>query len=54
MGVEFEEGDELESFFNLLKRFNSEQDLEIALKIRIEEFFQYKWNFDKNNAIRME
>ena len=34
--------------------FNNYTDLEPSQVKRIEDYFHYKWNFDKNNALQLE
>ena len=46
-----DDGDNLSKFFGLIKRFNGNVDIEVNLKREIEQFFDYKWQFDRNQAI---
>jgi hypothetical protein len=34
-----------------LKKLNGDAEIEQQLKNRIETFFEFKWNCDKNNSI---
>ena len=45
------DGDSLNSFFEVIKRYNNNQSLDPDFIKRIEEFFEYKWSFDRNQAI---
>jgi len=51
MNEEFDDGDNLSKFFGLIKQFNKGQDIKIALKEQIENFFDYRWSHDKNQCI---
>ena len=37
----------LACFFSLLKKLNKGKDIKDDLKIKIEEYFEYKWKDDK-------
>lgn len=57
LNADFDEGDkqrqdDLSKWFGLLKRFNSSRSISIDLKMRIEEYFDYMWMNDKNQALR--
>ena len=52
MQLDFDDGDQLDKFFGLIKSFNNHNDLDPSLQKSIEDYFHYKWNFDKNNALR--
>jgi hypothetical protein len=41
----------LSKFFGLIKQFNKGQDIDIKMKERIEEYFDYRWENDHNQAI---
>jgi hypothetical protein len=43
VNAELEHGDELARFFGLMKHFNGNIDIEIGLKVKIEEYFDYRW-----------
>ena len=53
MHLDFDDSDELDKFFGLIKSFNNQTDLDPDLRKNIEDYFQYKWIFDKNNALRL-
>ena len=40
---ELEYGDELARFFGLMNHFNGGVDIEVGLKVKIEEYFDYRW-----------
>lgn len=44
-------GDELARFFGLLKHFNDSEDMDWGMQQDIEQYFQYKWQNDRNQAI---
>ena len=44
-------GDELARFFGLLKHFNDSEDMDWTMQQNIEQYFQYKWLNDRNQAI---
>lgn len=48
---DFDEGDHLFKFFGLLKNFNSGNKLKKKSLKDIEDYFEYKWQNDKNQAI---
>ena len=43
--------DNLAKFVGLMKKFNKNLPMSQDLKSKIERFFEYKWNYDKNQAI---
>lgn len=43
VNAELEDGEGLARFFGLMKHFNGNVDIEIGLKVRIEEYFDYRW-----------
>ena len=38
-------------FFGLIKKFNGNMDIDYKVKKDIEEFFDHKWSYDRNQAI---
>lgn len=48
---ELEFGDELTKFFHVIKRFNGGKGIDPDFQDRMEKYFQYKWDNDKNMAI---
>ena len=46
----FDDGDNLSKFFGTIKKFNKNDTIELGLKKRIEVYFDYKWEHDKNLA----
>lgn len=51
LNEEIDEGDELTKFFQVFARFNGGKQINHSVIKKIEEFFEYKWAFDKNQAI---
>jgi len=51
IGRGFDDGDNLSKFFGLIKQFNKGQDIDIKMKERIEDYFDYRWENDHNQAI---
>lgn len=51
VNAELEHGDELARFFGMMKHFNGNVDTKLELKRQIEEYFDYRWKHDKNQAI---
>ena len=51
LNAELDEGDKLTRFFGLLQRFNGNKSINLDLREKIEIFFDYKWNNDRNMAI---
>ena len=47
---ELDEGDALSKFFGILNKFNNGTDIDFKLKIRLEQYFEFKWKRDKNIA----
>lgn len=45
------DAENLEIFLSLIKKLNGGKDVEIDFRKRIENFFDYKWQHDKNQAI---
>ena len=48
---ELDDGDNLSRFFSVCERFNERKPLNFQLKMKIEQFFQFKWNNVKNLAL---
>lgn len=46
-----DDGDNLAKFIGLIKKFNKNLPICQKLKLNIEKFFEYKWEYDKNQAI---
>lgn len=51
LNKEIDEGDALTSFFSLVHKFNGNVACDERIKIKIEDYFMYKWKADKNSAI---
>jgi len=51
INAEVEDGDKLSRFFGNLKQFNKGRSIDHDMKIRIEDFMDYRWSNNKNNAI---
>ena len=51
LNADLDDGDNLTRFFGLINHFNNKVDLDFALKKKIEEHLDYKWSYDKNQAI---
>ena len=51
---DFDEGEDLFKFFGLIKNFNSGNNLKKKIVKDIENYFEYRWQNDKNQAIRLE
>jgi hypothetical protein len=49
--AEMEYGDELSKFFGLIKHYNKGRFLNRELKVKIEDFMEYRWLNDKNQAV---
>ena len=47
---ELDDGDGLSKFFGVIWKFNGDRELNLTLKRQIEDYFDYKWKFDKNIA----
>jgi hypothetical protein len=37
-----------------LKRYNDDREIGNGLRLEIEQYFHHKWNYDENNALRIE
>ena len=48
---DFNDGDRLSKFFGLIKRFNHDRDMNLDQRDKIEEYFEYKWEYDCNQAV---
>ena len=46
-----DDGDSLARFFGVIHRFNHYKPFNIELKRKIEKHFNYKWEFDRNQAL---
>jgi hypothetical protein len=51
INADLDDGDELSRFFGLLSKFNNGKMFNEQFKLKVEEFFDHKWNYDKNQAI---
>jgi hypothetical protein len=51
LDADLDDGDNLSKFFGLIKKFNGNVDIDYRLKREIEEYFDYKWTYDRNQAI---
>lgn len=54
LSADFDNGENLSKWFGLIKRFNSSRSISIDLKQKIEEYFDYRWINDKNQAVSTE
>ena len=54
LNADFDNGENLSKWFGLIKRFNSSRSISIELKLKIEEYFDYRWINDKNQAVSTE
>ena len=54
LNADLDDGDNLTRFFGLITHFNNKVDIDIKLKTSIEQHFDYKWGYDKNQAIDEE
>jgi hypothetical protein len=43
----------LAKFFILIRKYNNDNDIDPQLQDRIVQYFEYKWEFDENNAISL-
>ena len=50
--AEMEDGEGLSKFFGLIKHYNKGRFLNRDLKVKIEEFMEYRWLNDKNQAMQ--
>ena len=46
-----DDAEKLNSFFNLLQRFNKGKMINHDLRIKIEKHFDFKWNNDRNASV---
>ena len=51
MNKEIDEGDALNIFFSLIQKFNGNVELDYTLKVKIEDYYMYKWKADRNSAM---
>mmetsp|Transcript_10851 Transcript_10851/g.18162 ORF Transcript_10851/g.18162 Transcript_10851/m.18162 type:complete len:747 (+) Transcript_10851:337-2577(+) len=54
LNADLDDGDKLSKFFGLQRNFNDKMPLKLEFKERIEQFFDYKWKNDKNQALDEE
>ena len=52
--AEIDDGDNLAKFFGLIRRFNADKQLPTRIQDEIEDFFVYKWNQDRNQAVETD
>jgi len=48
LNADLDDGIELAKFFGILKTFNRQADFNVPLKKKIEKFFDFRWQRDKN------
>jgi hypothetical protein len=48
-----EEADSLSRFFGILKRFNYNEDIDTTFKRKLESYFEFKWENDKNQILSL-
>lgn len=48
-----EEADSLSRFFGILKRFNHNEDIDTTFKRKLESYFEFKWENDKNQILSL-
>lgn len=48
INLDINDADKLDSFFEIMKHFNAEQDLPLEFTTRVREHFSYKWDKDLN------
>jgi len=48
MNEGFDDGENLLMFFNVLKKYNNNTPLEPEFTKKIEDYFEFKWKFDRN------
>lgn len=51
---DMDDGYNLFRFFGLLKQFNNGRIIDFKMKICIEDYMEYRWKNDKNQAISSE
>ena len=54
LDASFDDGDNLSKFFGLIENFNYGKRLKREIIVEIEEFFDYKWANDKNQAVVLQ
>ena len=47
-----DDANDLAKFFGILKKFNGEEDINIQFRIQIEDYFQHRWQHDKNHVFQ--
>jgi hypothetical protein len=48
------DGDHLAKFFGVLQNFNDQELFDVNIKRKIEGYFDYRWDKDKNNVLNNE
>lgn len=51
MGADLDQYESLSKFLGLIQNYNKGIAMNENLKAKIEQYFDYKWKFDKNQAI---
>jgi len=51
INAEMEDGDNLSRFFGLMKQFNKGRNIDNQMKLKIEDYMDYRWSNDRNLAI---
>ena len=48
---DLDEGEDLNRFFGVLRKFNYDEPVPDAFKRRLEKYFEYRWVNDQNQAV---
>ena len=54
LDASFDDGDNLSKFFGLIENFNYGKRIKREIIMQMEEFFDYKWAHDKNQAVILD
>lgn len=54
INASYNDSDQLSKFFGLLTYFNKGRNIDKELRLRFEDYFEYKWTNDRNQAISDE
>ena len=50
--ADLDDGDALNQFFGVITRMNGNEDLSVDFKTEIEQYFDYRWTNDHNQAFQ--
>lgn len=54
LNADLDHGEELACFLSMIQKFNGGKPIDHDFKVRIEDFFHYKWKYDRNQCLNSD